>query len=119
MAKVTPEIRERMMKLWKENGLSYSIIAERFGVSINTVGKVIRCMNVGCNSTNPKCKRLTDEQKTDALRLRSEGLSYAEIGKRVDMAKSTVRYICKSAGKQTEKEPAAADAGQAQKNENQ
>lgn len=110
MTKVTPEIRERMMKLWKEDNLSCATIAKRFDVSPSTVNHVICRMNAGDTFASSKPPTLTSEQKAEILRLRSEGLSYNKIKKHTGVPASTVRYVIKKA---TKKEPAATEAGQA------
>ena len=69
-SKTTPEMREKMMKLWKETGLSYRIIAERFGVHANTVKNVIHSMNTSSEPTKTKRtqKQIIDEQRAETAK---------------------------------------------------
>lgn len=45
MRKVTPETQEEIIRLRKEDGLTYEKIAERMDLSVVTVGKTIRSIN--------------------------------------------------------------------------
>ena len=114
--KVTPEMQEEMLKLSKE-GLSYEKIAERLNLETGTVGKAIRSLCPEPAKVGRKLTKLTDEQRTEILRLRSEGLSFNKISEQLGVPESTVRHACvKAAAKiETKKEPAPAETGQAPK----
>lgn len=65
MAKVSPEMQEKIYQLWKEEGLSQKAIAERFGISGSMVSYVINRMKPKTNA-EPEAKTETEKEPAQA-----------------------------------------------------
>ena len=39
---VTEKEKERIRKVYKQGGVSYTVLAERFGISASQVGRIVR-----------------------------------------------------------------------------
>lgn len=87
---------KKVIALLKE-GMSQCKVAKELGVGERTVGRIFKSVQPQFDREGVKyyrCKKEVNEELAIALRLK--GLTYTEIGAKLNISKSTARKVCQS-----------------------